>query len=324
MVEAMNNELGGLKESSTPEQRRECMAFVNELMHLTSLLFAVMMKQLRKDYNLSDLYDHEKSHHAAYVDSKKVHKGPTRWWVSFVYAMSLADFVPPLYRPQQELAMPVLGGVRPSELKALEESTTSLDMQTKGGDLNGVRTVVVFGALNKLFLTRMVAGGQAASAGFQNRVMSIATESMAHFAQCAKIAATQFPFPWAQLLMVLLSILGICLPFVVTSFVDQVWVGIIASFMVMTAFWSINETAVELDEPFGTDPNDLPLARFVYELNQNILAAKRQLKAEYGDDGADTMWAPNSVYGLEDEPIEAEGAGAARTSAVRLEMTKQH
>ncbi len=55
-----------------------------------------------------------------------------------------------------------------------------------------------------------------------------------------------------QLLMVLLCILGITLPFVITSFMDQLWVGVIASFVIMTAFWSVNETAVELDEPFGT------------------------------------------------------------------------
>ncbi len=38
---------------------------------------------------------------------------------------------------------------------------------------------------------------------------------------CRKLAATQFPFPWAQVVMVFLVFLALLLPFVVTSFVNE-------------------------------------------------------------------------------------------------------
>ncbi|KAG2448666.1 hypothetical protein HYH02_006023 [Chlamydomonas schloesseri] len=283
MVEAANLELGGLKATATPEQRKESFKFLEELAHLTSLLYAVMMKQLRKDYNLTDMYDHETSHHVPYVDSKKVTSLWERLKALLVYAFSLNDFFP-INTVHQEVSMPVIGGVREEERRYLEWSVAGEDMQTKGGDLNGARVMAVFAIINRKYLQRMNSGGLAGNTTFQSRVFSMATDCVGVFAQCAKLAATQFPFPWAQVLMVLLCILGITLPFVITSFMDQLWVGVISSFVIMTAYWSIHETAVELDEPFGTDPNDLPLARFVYELNQNMLATLKQLKAAYAED----------------------------------------
>ncbi|KAG2446102.1 hypothetical protein HXX76_000702 [Chlamydomonas incerta] len=303
MVEAVNLELGGLKATTTPEQRKEAHMFLEELMHLTSLLFAVMMKQLRKDYNLGDLYDHETSHHVPYVDSKKVTNYWERCKAFVVYCFSLNDFFPAINTAHQEEAMPVIGGVREKELQYLESAVTGEDMRIKGGDLNGARAMAVFAIMNRKYLQRINAGGLAGNGVFQSRVFSMATDCVGVFSQCVKLAATQFPFPWAQLLMVLLCILGITLPFVVTSFMDQLWVGIIASFVIMTAFWSVNETAVELDEPFGTDPNDLPLARFVYELNQNMLTAAKQLKIAYANDDADVAAVNGSVTARNGGPV---------------------
>merc|ERR1719210_2565587 len=62
---------------------------------------------------------------------------------------------------------------------------------------------------------------------------------------------------------------------VITAFVcaasveRSFWAGIL-SFIVVFSFWSINYIAVELEQPFGDDANDLPLHDMQEDLNISL------------------------------------------------------
>merc|ERR1719174_3345162 len=45
----------------------------------------------------------------------------------------------------------------------------------------------------------------------------------------------------------------------------------VLSFVVVFSFWSINYIAVELEMPFGDDPNDLPLHDMQSDLNKSLV-----------------------------------------------------
>eukprot|EP00397_Hematodinium_sp_SG-2012_P050416 GEMP01058586.1.p1 GENE.GEMP01058586.1~~GEMP01058586.1.p1 ORF type:complete len:416 (+),score=75.02 GEMP01058586.1:187-1434(+) len=79
------------------------------------------------------------------------------------------------------------------------------------------------------------------------------------FNQALKISLVPFPFPFAQMLTLLM------LTFVITS-----------PIIIITAvfgFWGLNEIAVELENPFGDDLNDLPLVAIHSELIYAIEAS---------------------------------------------------
>lgn len=71
-----------------------------------------------------------------------------------------------------------------------------------------------------------------------------------------KICSVPLPFPYAQMILIFLSLYCFCAPFLfVASFG---WATFVPSIVLSLAFFGINEVAVEIEEPFGDDDNDLP------------------------------------------------------------------
>lgn len=79
---------------------------------------------------------------------------------------------------------------------------------------------------------------------------------------CRAIADTPFPFPWAQMVLVMLILYAVSVPLVVVAFVDSTWMGIVVNFICVQSYWCLNEVARDLEDPFVYDPNDLPLSRY--------------------------------------------------------------
>lgn len=78
-----------------------------------------------------------------------------------------------------------------------------------------------------------------------------------HFHACDTIASTPLPFPYAHLLIWLLVIWALVLPWVLLPLFG-LWTFLTAP-VLTCGFWGINEVALELEDPFGTDVNDLDL-----------------------------------------------------------------
>merc|ERR1711907_460086 len=93
-------------------------------------------------------------------------------------------------------------------------------------------------------------------------------------------ADVPFPFPYAQILTVLLAIYVMWIPFYVTAFTNSMIVGPIMSFAIFQGVWGLNETAKELENPFGIDTNDVTLIdfhlRFV-DVCEEIAMAQRMM-----------------------------------------------
>merc|ERR550525_1624912 len=85
---------------------------------------------------------------------------------------------------------------------------------------------------------------------------------MLGFNQAQKIADVPFPFPYAQLLLVLLVCFSCFIPVYMVCFVKSYIATPILSFLLFEGIWGINETAKELENPFGADSNDITLADF--------------------------------------------------------------
>jgi hypothetical protein len=98
-----------------------------------------------------------------------------------------------------------------------------------------------------------------APAPLVSRVFQELSNGMVGFNQAHKLALVPFPFPFAQLVSLLL--LGLCtaLPFYIDLFTRNVFWTPVLSFVLPTCFVGLNWIAIELEEPFGTDYNDVDI-----------------------------------------------------------------
>merc|ERR1712232_1473391 len=85
-----------------------------------------------------------------------------------------------------------------------------------------------------------------------------------------KIRDFPIPFPLAQMVTIMIMINMGVTTFVCAVEADNPWLASIFSFVITLSFWGINTIAVELEQPFGDDDNDLPLIDMQSDLNQSL------------------------------------------------------
>lgn len=94
---------------------------------------------------------------------------------------------------------------------------------------------------------------------------------MVCFHDAMKISTVPFPFPYAQSCDVLLILHWMIVPFVVTQFVNTVLWGVVFAFIQVFTMWALNFIAVELENPYGHDANDIDGRGMQDEFNQQLL-----------------------------------------------------
>lgn len=97
------------------------------------------------------------------------------------------------------------------------------------------------------------------------------SNGMVAFHEALKISVIPFPFPYAQScdLLLLMHMLGT--PFVICQWVPEpYWAGAFA-FTQVFILWSLNFIALELENPFGVDPNDIDGHSMQMEMNEQLL-----------------------------------------------------
>jgi len=94
---------------------------------------------------------------------------------------------------------------------------------------------------------------------------------MVAFHEAMKISSIPFPFPYAQTCECLLMFHLCVTPLVVSQYVSGPGWGGLFSFLQVFVYWSLNAIAVELENPFGMDANDLDASLMQKELNGHLL-----------------------------------------------------
>jgi predicted membrane chloride channel (bestrophin family) len=105
------------------------------------------------------------------------------------------------------------------------------------------------------------------------------SNGMLGFNQAFKITFVPFPFPFAQILGILLVLFVFICPLMVAQMTRGRIIPPVLSFAAILGYWGLNQIAVELENPFGDDPNDLPLPEthdtFVNSLEEAYLSPPR-------------------------------------------------
>lgn len=85
-----------------------------------------------------------------------------------------------------------------------------------------------------------------------------------------KISCIPFPFPYAQTCDLLLIMHWILCPLVVAPWVTSEWWSFSFCFAQVFCMWTMNRIAVEIENPFGADSNDLDGEDMQMEMNRHL------------------------------------------------------
>ncbi|CAJ1349757.1 unnamed protein product [Effrenium voratum] len=87
-----------------------------------------------------------------------------------------------------------------------------------------------------------------------------------------KIKDIPFPFPYAQMLVCMLTVHWVVTPMLASLVVATWWWAAFMSFLVTGSFWCLMYIAIEIDQPFGADANDLPIKEMMRDYNRSLLS----------------------------------------------------
>jgi len=104
-----------------------------------------------------------------------------------------------------------------------------------------------------------------------SRVYQTISRGYVNLLNTKNIADTKFPFPFVQIIAFLLIFYTVITPIVLTSLILHVVWAPAFTWIPVFASHALNIIAIELEDPFGGDDNDLPLAHFQSEMNRCLL-----------------------------------------------------
>lgn len=104
-----------------------------------------------------------------------------------------------------------------------------------------------------------------------SRVFQNLSNGLTAYYSASRISEVPYPFPFAQTTEVLLWVFAILSPFAACAYTQHEIGAFILCFLSNLMLFSLNQIAVELEDPYGTDPNDLDLDMLQMEINDKLL-----------------------------------------------------
>lgn len=122
-----------------------------------------------------------------------------------------------------------------------------------------------------------------------SRVFQEISNGKLGFNQAHKVAMVPFPFPFAQMVSALLIILYVLLPIYLEQFTANKYLTSVLSLVVPICYCGLNRVAVELEEPFGTDWNDVDIEVRHEEFLWMLIDVLRQATKPPKDEASKTV-----------------------------------
>merc|ERR1719272_1088772 len=96
------------------------------------------------------------------------------------------------------------------------------------------------------------------------------SRGMVTLTDARKITEFPFPFPYVQMIQVMLLIHFVSTPIICSILVTEAAWAALLSFVAVFSLWSVNFIGAELEIPFGDDHNDLPIREMQNDLNRSL------------------------------------------------------
>ena len=143
----------------------------------------------------------------------------------------------------------------------------------------------------KEFVTREYLNGSTGDVAppIVGRIYHFLTDGIAAYHQCRKIAYVPFPFPHAQMTSLFCFLVLWILPVLYVAFCNSLALACCLNFTTVWCFLGIHEVARELNNPYHTVPNDLPLNRFHAQFNESLRVTLNGYHPDWMSTTATTM-----------------------------------
>lgn len=137
-------------------------------------------------------------------------------------------------------------------------------------DEKGEKCEVIMQWLQRLIVESMNSGVVPVPAPIITRVFQELSRGMVNLNNARKVREIPFPFPYAQLVSIMLITQTIFMPIYAGILLNSaIWAPLL-TFVSILSFWGVNAIAEEIEQPFGDDPNDLPLHELQRDLNRSL------------------------------------------------------
>jgi len=156
------------------------------------------------------------------------------------------------------------------------------DLEILTSDIGQGRKVEVVYQWIKTMIVRMMDpenGLLNVPAPILTRVFQELGSGLVHYREALQIVIWPFPFPYAQMCVVLLSVYMVITPVVVCLWATSPWVCAGFTFASVVCMKGLDLVASELQNPFGEDANDLPMVEMHVEFNQMLTMLVNPLTA---------------------------------------------
>jgi hypothetical protein len=245
--------------------------FLQEAAHLYSLLSAVAMATLRYDIEgtQSPLADYIPGRpfppvnpDELHIDIKYTYHETSKAWTFIHFCLGIERS--PMHRTLYNAARPflVIGGVSDKECELL--------MAAHGP----YAQMALCNMWLKEFVSREYLHGStgAVAPPIVARVFQFISDGVVGYNQSRKIAYVPFPFPHAQMTVFFSLTILFIFPLLYHSFVNNVLFACVMNFTTVLCLIGTHEVARELENPYFTVPNDLPLNNFQVQFNEALIA----------------------------------------------------
>jgi len=91
------------------------------------------------------------------------------------------------------------------------------------------------------------------------KLHQFASDFTNYYHELAKFSATPYPFPTAQMTRIFLFVWMFSLPFALVHNASEPYSVVLIIFFITYGFFGLEFVSIELDDPFGDDPNDLEM-----------------------------------------------------------------
>ncbi|GKY97578.1 hypothetical protein MPSEU_000716300 [Mayamaea pseudoterrestris] len=245
--------------------------FMQELAHLYSLLGAVALESLRANMEGVDMRIIEYIPGSPWppVDPDYLNRDIRSEYGDQNALSSIFYFITGTSRTQEKrtlynAARPlgVLGGVSDNEIAALRSCQ------------GPYAKVTLCSMWLQEFITRESLKGSTGHVGtpILTRIYQFLSDGMKGYNQCRLIAYVPFPHPHAQIATCFSIVILFVLPLLFSGFVSSLGLGALMNTLTVGCFLGLHETARELERPFQSPPNDLPLTTFQAQLCEALIS----------------------------------------------------
>lgn len=117
--------------------------------------------------------------------------------------------------------------------------------------------------IQRAIISRLHAGGMRAPPPIISRIFQEVSNGLLFYNNATKMKEIPVPFPYVQLNAFLLNVFSCVLcPIAIASFTPVLWLSITTTVVTVLSFYAVFIVANELEDPFGTEDNDMPMIEF--------------------------------------------------------------